>query len=99
MLTTADNSATIFFVSQRPLQSLRIYEQRHVLIKVVEALDHVDAQLLGRLYLCVGDHKSRARHKVVIYGFVSRIVVLQAIGAAFVSGGLLELDLALEERL
>jgi hypothetical protein len=65
---------------------------------VVEALNYVDAQLLGRLYLCVGDHKSRARNKVVIYGFVSRIVVLQAIGA-FVSGGLLELDLALKEIL
>lgn len=66
---------------------------------MVEALNDVDAQLLGRLYLCVRDHEARARHKVVIYGFISRIVVLQAIGSAFVSGGLLELDLAIEDRL
>ena len=99
MLTTSDNSATIFFVSEGTLQSLRIYQQRHVLIEVVEALDHVDAQLLSRLHLCVGYHETRARHKVVIYGFVSRIVVLHGIGTAFVGGWLLELDLSLEDRL
>lgn len=95
MLATADNSATIFFVSEGTLQSLRIYQQRHVLIEMVKALNHVDAQLLGRLYLCVGDNKARTRHKIVIYGVVSRIVVLHRIGAAFVGGWLLKLDLAL----
>lgn len=65
---------------------------------MVKAFDHVDAQLLGRLNLGVGDDQACARNKVVIYGIVSRIVVLHAVAANFVSGWQLVLDLALGDR-